>query len=226
MAINKATLDLEAEIMDRIFYRYMVFNAISKKMRNDIRDGIPDYLSDICGTYCKECATIMCLNKFLDKWRVFINSHEELLGYREYITDKISETINEINERLSYDSFHDEMFLRFPGLCGCTNFNRYVKETTLWNNHIKTYKSGKFEGLIIDEDNKVSTVICNTHDEYKNIFDSTLFWRNDLNKHLKHLLLHHDYFKRLPHKVYRDNILLPLTFALNSDCVNIIIGFL
>jgi hypothetical protein len=226
MAINKATLDLEAEFMDRIFYRYMVFNAISKKMRNDIRDGMPDYLTDVCGIYCKTCATIIGLNKFLDKWRIFINTHEELLGYREYITDKILETINEVKERLSYDSFHDELFLSFPGLCGCSNFNRYLEETTLWNNHVRTYKAGgTFEGFIIDESSNLYCVTCNTHNEYKNIFEDTLSWRNDLNKQLKHLLSHQDYFKQVPHKVYRD-ILIPLTFSLNKDCVNIITGFL
>lgn len=228
MAINKATFDLEAESMDKVFYKYMLFNAISKKMQNDIRYGMPDYLSVICGTYCKNCATIICLNKFLDKWRVFINNQDELLGYREYITDKILETIYEINEIFGHNiRFNNEMFLRFPHLCGCSNFNRYIKEGNIWNNHIRSYKGGKFEGFIIDEHNNISTVICNTHDEYKNIFESKLFsWRNDLNKNLKHLLLHKDYFKRIPHKVYRDNILIPLTFVLNRDCVNIIIEFL
>lgn len=203
----KALFDNDAEFMDRIFYRFMVFNAISIKVRDNIRQGMPDYLLDICGIYCKDCTTVMALNRFLDKWKIYINNEEHFLTYKEYIIGKISETINQIKER--YDSFDDTSFKH---LCGCTNFDRGIEEDILWRNHMQSYKHG--------------VITSSSHEEYKNIFEGSLAWRNDLNKHLNKLNSHLDYFKRVPHKVYRDNILVPLTFATNSDCVNTIIGFL
>ena len=221
MLNEKEQFDMEAEFMDRVFYKYMIMLSIYKKKKDDIKEGMPDYMFSVCGEYCKDCATGISLNGFLNKWKIFINNREDLLHYKEYITGKLTEYIDNIIIRFSY---YDNCSLR--DLCGCVNYNREIKENKIWKDYIEDTKGTGVSGYIVLDNLQMISIHCNSSDEYKNKFKNSLKWRTDLNKYLGLLREHLNYFKRVPHKNYRDNILIPLIFATNNDCVKNIIQYL
>lgn len=219
----------ECEFMDRIFYKYQTMRSIYKKKREEMKSEMPEYMSCVCGIYCKDCAEIMSLNGFLNKWRVFINNREEFLYYKEYIVSMMIKTIENITERFSY--YQERISLGY--LCGCKDYDRYDKENIEWDKYIRETNGQGNEGYIIidnlSSNSRLSKerikITCNTSDEFKSEFKRSLIWRNDLNNELDILKKHLKYFKIIPHNSYR-NILVKITLVTNSDCVKNIIEYL
>lgn len=201
---TKEMFDYESAELDTVFYNYM--NIITHTLRQskvDSREKQPvqplSIYMKVCHKFCYDCSVVMCLNLFLTKWRDFINNNEDCLHYREYILGKSQQCIRDLNERFSFSKY------RFNELCGCTDDLRSSIKEIQWTEYISRN--------VIDEDYEIQ-------------FEKSLSWQNNLGSHMRELNKHLNYFKQVPHKVYRNNILVPLVFKLNNDCVGNIIQYL
>lgn len=190
----------ETNCLNRLFSRQLQSAAYSDEMKNQFINGMPDYMIKSVNNCCYDCCYIISLNEYLNRWRVYINNNNDLIGNIEDIRHKISQCKSIINNK--FELIGDE---KYWFLCGCSDLNKQIEEDVAYENYLE----------------------INQHDEeFEERHKKTMAWRTDFYKHLYDLDQHLHYFVKIPHKVYRDSILFELMTATNMDCVNKILEYL
>ena len=190
----------ETECLNRIFSRKIRSSAYTDSMNIEFMKGMPFYMTNIFDNCCYDCCYIVILNEYLRRWRVYINNTSELIGYIDDMRHKFFQCKQILTNR--FELIGDEPYWY---MCGCSNFNRETDENVEYQNYLKT--------KCVDE---------NFEEEYK----ERISWRTNYYKYLYKLDQHLHYFRTIPHKNYRDNILFELIGSTNIDCVNKILEYL
>ena len=194
------TFNQETECLNRLFTRKIRSAAYTDSMNIEFMSDMPFYMTKIVDNYCYDCCYIIVLNKYLIRWRVYINNTTELISYIDVMRHKILQCKTIINNKFEF--IGDE---KYWYLCGCSELDKQIEEDAEYQKYVETNE--------IDED-------------FEQQHKERMSWRTDFYKELYNLDQHLYYFKNIPHKSYRDNILFELMTATNSDCVNNIIKYL
>jgi hypothetical protein len=194
------TFNQETESLNRIFSRVIRSAADTDATKVEFMNGMPDYMKNLIDTLCYDCCYIISLNKYLNRWRVYINNNSELIGYIDNMREKISQCKSTINNK--YEFIGHEHFWY---MCGCGDLDKQIEEDVEYEKYVET--------------NEIS-------EEFEYIHCARMFWRTNYYKQLYELDQHLHYFKTIPHKNYRDNILFELMSATNEDSVNKILEYL
>lgn len=190
----------ETDCLNRIFSRQIQSAAYSDIMKQKFMKGMPSYMEKLANAYCYDCCYIISLNKYLKRWRVYINNNENLIKNITDVRYKISQCKSLINNKFEF--IGDEKYWH---LCGCSDLNKQIEEDVEYEK--------KLENNELDE-------------QFEEQHKERMSWRTDFYKILYELDQHLYYFKSIPHKTYRDNILFEIMSATNQDCVNEILKYL
>lgn len=190
----------ETECLNWLYSRPIRSAAYTDCMNIEFMRGMPFYMTSIVDNYCYDCCCIIGLNKYLTRWRVYINNTNELIGYIDVMRHKISQCKNILTNR--FELMGDNQYWH---LCGCSNLNKEMDEIVEYENYLRL-KS-------VDE-------------KFEEGYKERISWRTNYYKCLYELDQHLHYFRVIPHKNYRDNILFELMSATNIDCVNKILEYL
>lgn len=188
----------ETRALERIFSRELNSMALTDVMKKEFENNTLPY-KNITIKYCYNCCCIITLNEYLKKWKIYINNNIKLVNEIDALRKKKLFCENLIKDR--FELLQDE---NNWNLCGCSDFNREQEEIYYYNKYLKDKKNIQLE----------------------NEYMKKIIWRTNYITELVELENQIDYFKRIPHKVYRDNILFELMTATNMDCVSKILEYL
>lgn len=190
----------ETECLNRLFLRQIRSASYTVSMNIEFMREMPFYMRNIVDIYCYDCCYIIILNKYLHRWRDYINNTNNLIHHIDDMRHKISQSKQILTDRVELMS--DEPHWH---LCGCSNVDKEIDENAEYENYLR-----------------MKTLDEKFEEEYK----ERISWRTNYYKYLYELDQHLHYFKTIPHKIYRDNILFELMSATNVDCVKKIIEYL
>jgi hypothetical protein len=202
--IMRETFTKETNCLYRILYNYIESSAFNIKMSDDFKKDMPSYMLNMSDKYCYDCASICILNEYLNRWRVYINNKEDLVGFKYEILKNVSDAKKSINERFIFMGNEKYWYL-----CGCSNKEKMYVEDFILQEYIKNNK----EDLTLVED-------------FEREHKINMNWRTNFYTELYNLDQHIHYYKTTPHTVYRGKVLSWIIEKTNNDCSGGILEYL
>jgi len=167
------------------------------------------------GLFSPKCARIIALERFVAKWRLFINK-EFTLSFRDTICNKLKEGIRHLHlmEKNGIGQF-----------CGCGDRTRAYEDDITWD-----YYMGLGPGFLQENEEGVVDWVLTpevSHEEFEErYYETAEIWRHDLLDLRDRFETHLAYFNRGPHKFHQDVFFALSSKSTPSACAKHILSFL